>query len=112
MAACHSGFSASFSGAGHVGSSVVQGDEMATTGDRDRIVKGALPTFARHLLCRSLVFLVRTARNNLERMIWQWPLQCLRLIPWRLHPYVALLIGRQDHRHGLGMDRRDDRLRW
>src|SRR5262245_36311199 len=29
----------------------------------------------------------------------------------RAHPNVTLLIGRQDHRHGLGMDRLDDRVR-
>jgi hypothetical protein len=29
----------------------------------------------------------------------------------RTHPDVALLVGRQDHRHRLGMDRRDDSVR-
>ena len=31
--------------------------------------------------------------------------------PRRAHPHVALLIGRQDHRHCLGMDRLDDDVR-
>src|ERR1700690_584161 len=35
----------------------------------------------------------------------------LRLIPGRAHPYVVLLLGRQDHRHDHRMDRFDDRVR-
>jgi hypothetical protein len=33
------------------------------------------------------------------------------LIPLRAHPGTALLVGRQDHTHLLGMDRCDDRVR-
>ena len=61
--------------------------------------------------CSSLVFLVRAARNNPDRVVGQGPLQRLGLIPRRAHPDVALLIGRQDHRHRLRMDRLDDRVR-
>jgi hypothetical protein len=38
-------------------------------------------------------------------------LQTPRLIPWRAHPDVTLLVGRQHHRHGFGMDRFDDGIR-
>ena len=68
-----------------------------------------IPPFAR--LCRSLVLFVLPARDNLERVIGQWPLQRLRLIPRRAHPDVPFLVGRQDHWHGLGMDGLDDRVR-
>jgi hypothetical protein len=37
----------------------------------------------------------------------QGPLKGLCFIPWRPHPGIALLVGRQDHRHGLGVDRLD-----
>jgi hypothetical protein len=51
------------------------------------------------------------ARNDLQRIIGQWPLQCFCLIPRRAHPDVAFLIGRKDDRHRLGMYRLDDRVR-
>jgi hypothetical protein len=35
------------------------------------------------------------------------PLQGLRLVPWCAHPHVPLFVIRQDHQHGLGMDRLD-----
>jgi hypothetical protein len=35
----------------------------------------------------------------------------LGLIPWRAHPNVAHLVGREDHRHSFGMDWRDDGIR-
>jgi hypothetical protein len=35
----------------------------------------------------------------------------LGLIPWRAHPNVTLLVGRQDHRHRFRMDRLDDGVR-
>jgi hypothetical protein len=66
----------------------------------------SLPVFV--YLRRRLISLVGTTGNDLERVIRQWPLQRLRLIPWRAHPDVTLLIGRQDHRHRLRMDRLDD----
>jgi hypothetical protein len=58
-------------------------------------------------LCGSLVFLVRAARYDLDRVVGQRSLQRLGLIPRRAHPDVALLIGQQDYWHGLGMDRLD-----
>ena len=58
--------------------------------------------------CSRLIFLVGPPGDDLERVIRQRPLQRPRLIPWRAHPDVALLVGRQDHRHGLGMDRLND----
>jgi hypothetical protein len=57
------------------------------------------------------VFFIDPASDDLEYVIRQRPLQSLRLIPWRTHPDVALLVGRQDHRHCLGMDRLDDDVR-
>jgi hypothetical protein len=46
-------------------------------------------------LCCHPIFLLAPARDNLERVIPQRPLQRLRLIPRRSHPNVALLIGGQ-----------------
>src|SRR5882757_10173628 len=66
---------------------------------------------ARRTSCGSLVFLVLAARDDLQRFVQQWPLQCLRLFPRRAQPGVALLRRRQDHRHRLGMDWLDDRVR-
>src|SRR5258706_2228909 len=36
----------------------------------------------------------------------------LASIPWRSHPHVPLFVRRQDHRHGLGVNRRDDAVRF
>jgi hypothetical protein len=69
----------------------------------------SLPVFV--YLRRSPIFLVGTPRDDLERSIRQWSLRRSRLIPWCSHPDVALLVGRQDHRHGLGIDRFDDGVR-
>jgi anaerobic selenocysteine-containing dehydrogenase len=49
--------------------------------------------------------------DDLERVIRQRPLQRLRFIPGRPHPDVTLLVRRQDHRHGLGMDRPNHAVR-
>ena len=35
----------------------------------------------------------------------------LCFIPWAAHPNIALFIGRQDHRHRLGMDRLNNGIR-
>jgi hypothetical protein len=43
---------------------------------------------------RLLVFLLRPAHDDLECIIWQWPLERLGLIPRHAHPNVALLVGR------------------
>ena len=61
--------------------------------------------------CRRAILFVGPAHDDPERVIRQWPLQRLRFIPWRPHPHVALFVGQQDHRHGLGMDRFDHRVR-
>jgi hypothetical protein len=58
-------------------------------------------------LGRRSIFLLRATQHDLQRIIRQWPLQRLRLIPWRAHPHIALLLRGQDHRHGLGMYRLD-----
>jgi len=63
------------------------------------------------LLRGDLVLLVGTTQHDLQQIVRQRPLQHLRLIPRRAHPDIALLIGSQDDRHGLGMDRFDDRVR-
>jgi len=55
------------------------------------------------LSCRRPIFLIGAAHRDLEHRHG--------LIPWRPQPVVALLVGRQDHRHGLRMDRRDHRIR-
>ena len=57
------------------------------------------------------VRLVTPSGNDPQCVIQQRPLERLRLVPRRTHPDVALLICRQDHRHRLGMDRLDDRVR-
>ena len=67
--------------------------------------------FHRYPSCCALSSLSAPRIDQRERIIRQRPLQRLCLIPWRAHPDVALLIGRQDHRHGLRMDRLDDRVR-
>ena len=50
------------------------------------------------------------AHHDLERIIGQWALQRLRVIPRRPHPNVPFFIGRQDRRHGLRMG--DHRVRF
>jgi hypothetical protein len=60
---------------------------------------------------RSLVFLVGTARNDLQRIVGQRPLQRLGLISWRAHPDVAFLVRGEDDWHGLFMDRLDHGIR-
>ena len=71
----------------------------------------AEPPLRRSLSRRGLVFLVRAAHHDLQRIILQWPLQRLRFIPRRAHPDIALLVRRQDNRHGLAMDRLDHNVR-
>jgi hypothetical protein len=56
-------------------------------------------------------FLIHTPSNNHQSIIRQRPLQRLGFIPWRTHPYVAFLVSRQDHRHGLGMNRFNNGVR-
>ena len=58
------------------------------------------------LRCCRAVFFVCAAHHDLENVIRQRSLQRLRLIPWRAHPDIALLLGSQDHRHSLRMDGR------
>ena len=60
--------------------------------------------------CRAVLF-VCTPRDNPQRIIRQRSLQCFRFVPWCAHPHVAFLGRRQDHRHGLRVDRLDDRIR-
>jgi hypothetical protein len=62
------------------------------------------------LRCRP-IFLLRPAHHDRERVVRQRPLRSLRLIPRRPHPHIALLVGRQDHRHRLRMDGCYDRVR-
>src|SRR6516165_12713769 len=57
------------------------------------------------------IFLVLATHDDFERILREWPLQSLRLIPWRAHPDIVLLGGRQYHWHRLRMDRRDNRVR-
>ncbi|MGY4171698.1 hypothetical protein ACVIM8_005771 [Bradyrhizobium sp. USDA 4529] len=45
------------------------------------------------------------AHHDLERVIWQCPLQRLRLVPRCVHPNVALFVRCEDHRYGLGSAR-------
>ena len=67
--------------------------------------------FHRYPSCCSPVFLIPAAHHQRDRVIRQRPLQRLRLVPRRAHPDVALLVGDQDHRHRLRVDRLDDRVR-
>jgi hypothetical protein len=50
----------------------------------------------------------RRAQRSL-RIVCQ--LQCLRLIPRCVHPDAALLVGRQDHEHSIGVDWLDTGVR-
>jgi hypothetical protein len=58
--------------------------------------------------CRRAILLVSPTHDDPERVIRQWPLQSLGLVPRRAHPHIALLVGGQNHRHRLRMDRLDD----
>ena len=51
--------------------------------------------------------LLLAPEHNAKRAIRQRPLQCLRLRPGRVQPSLPLGGLGQDHRHRLGMDRRD-----
>jgi len=51
------------------------------------------------------------AGDDQHLVIRQRPLQRFRFVPWRAHPHVVLLFRRQDHRHGLWVDRLDDSVR-
>jgi hypothetical protein len=52
----------------------------------NRSIRNRLPSSR-----RCLIFLIRTARDDLQGIIRQRPLQRLCLIPWRAHPDVAFL---------------------
>src|SRR3979490_824459 len=74
--------------------------------------RNALKSGHRYALCRDGDILLGFAACDYQHLvIRQRALQRLRLIPWRPHPNVALFLGRQDHGHGLGMYRLDDRVR-
>jgi hypothetical protein len=49
--------------------------------------------------------------SRLQSVIRQRPLQRLCLIPGRAHPHVTFFFRRQNHRHGLGVNRLDDGVR-
>jgi hypothetical protein len=75
------------------------------------LMEESLPVASRSPSRGCLIFLIDAPRCDFQRIIRQRALQPLRLIPWRPHPNVALLIGRQDHWHCLGMNRRDHAVR-
>src|SRR5271169_5590481 len=45
---------------------------------------------ASSISCRRLVFLIGATRHDLQRVVGQWPLQRLCLIPRRAHPASAI----------------------
>lgn len=57
------------------------------------------------------ILLVGVSRVDPRRLIRQRPLQRPRLIPRRTHSHVALFVIRQDHRHGVGVNRLNCRVR-
>jgi hypothetical protein len=59
---------------------------------------------------RRAILFVGPAHVDPERIIWQWPLQRLGLVPRRAHPDIPFFIGGQDHWHRLRVDRLDDRV--
>jgi hypothetical protein len=67
--------------------------------------------FHRYPSCGGLVFLICTSDDDLDCIVRQRSLQRLGLIPQRAHPDVTLLIGHQDDRHGLRVNRLDDGVR-
>ncbi len=76
-----------------------------------KIVRGhaaAARSQARKHIILAILFL-GPAHDDPERIVRQRSLQRLRFIPWC--PHVPLFVGRQDHRHGLRMDRLDHRVR-
>ena len=61
--------------------------------------------------CSRTVFFISAARNDLQRVVRQWPLQRICFIPRRAHPDVTFFFGRENHRHGLGVNRLNDCVR-
>src|SRR5260370_31557157 len=61
-------------------------------------------------LCRRAVLFVCPARHDLQRIVGQWPLPRLGLIPRCAHPDVPIFLCRQDQRHRLGVYWLDDRV--
>jgi hypothetical protein len=57
------------------------------------------------------VFLVGPTHHNAQHVVRQRPLQRLGFVPRPSKPCLALLVGRQDHRHRLRMDRLNDGVR-
>jgi hypothetical protein len=54
---------------------------------------------------------LESSRANPQCIAMQRALQRVRLVPRRPHPHVTLFLRRQDQRHGLGMNRLNDRVR-
>jgi hypothetical protein len=50
-------------------------------------------TFSR----RRAVFLIGATRHDPQRVVRQWSLQGLRLVPRRTHPHITFFVGRQDY---------------
>src|SRR5271168_364484 len=91
-------------------------DALAARFTRAWSAKADAPT-ERSRACRTFlsrsrtVFFISAARNDLQRVVRQWPLQRLCFIPRRAHPHVTFFFGRENHRHGLGVDRLNDCVR-
>jgi hypothetical protein len=68
---------------------------------RDVLIREVRASWSR---CRRAILFVGPTHDDPERIIRQWSLQRLRLVPRRTHPHIPFLLGRQDHRHRLGMD--------
>ncbi len=60
--------------------------------------------------CGRLIFFRFSACHDSQRAIRQWSLKSFGLIPRRAHPHVVFLLCGQDHRHGLWVDRFNDRV--
>src|SRR6516225_1228065 len=75
-------------------------------GPRSRPASGSRRCSNHYCLDRRIFLLA--PRHNVQHAVWQWALQLQRLEGFALQPEVELLGCGQDHRHGLGMDGRDD----
>jgi hypothetical protein len=75
-----------------------------------RGAQGLRVASSRRTSCCRFVLLVHATHDDLERIIGQGTLQGFRLLPRRAQPDIALFVGREDDRHRLAVDRRDNSL--
>jgi hypothetical protein len=63
------------------------------------------------LLC-SDILLLRSTQHLGQPVVGQGFLQRSRLVPRRAHPNIVFFGRHKDHRHGFGVNRRNDGIGW